>query len=189
MICKQDPAFLRLFLLRHAKSAWDTNAASDFVRPLSARGIRACKVMGTYCREQEIRPDRVLISAATRTLETWQRLQPYAPTLPALNDPDIHVTRDLYHASAAQMLALMASSGPAPGPRSMMLVGHNPGLHTLALTLGKQGNTETRGTMADKFPTAALAIIDIRATSWAEAGTSPGTLIRFVTPKMLLSSD
>ena len=66
---------LRLWLLRHAKSAWDDPALDDFARPLSARGKKACRALARHMGERAIYPDLVLCSPATRTRQTWERLE------------------------------------------------------------------------------------------------------------------
>ena len=61
---------LELLILRHAKSAWDTDAASDFDRPLSKRGRKAAPRVGRYLMQQGLIPDFVISSPATRAEQT-----------------------------------------------------------------------------------------------------------------------
>src|SRR5690606_9683192 len=64
----------RLLLLRHAKSAWPAGAP-DLERPLNARGRAAALRMGTYLRDEGLRPDLSVVSPARRTAETWNQVQ------------------------------------------------------------------------------------------------------------------
>ena len=59
-----------LLVLRHAKSAWDTNAPSDFERPLAKRGRRAAPRVGRWLEEQGLIPDHVVSSPAERAKQT-----------------------------------------------------------------------------------------------------------------------
>ncbi|MBM3519099.1 MAG: histidine phosphatase family protein, partial [Alphaproteobacteria bacterium] len=66
-----------IFLLRHAKTVRQVAAdESDFDRPLTPRGVRACAIMGQFLRDQGI--ETVLCSPAARTRETLGRLAPHA---------------------------------------------------------------------------------------------------------------
>jgi cellulose synthase/poly-beta-1,6-N-acetylglucosamine synthase-like glycosyltransferase len=43
---------------------------------------------------------------------------------------------------------------------SLMVVGHNPGLHELALALSSEGSSVAAKTLAESFPTAAAAVFE-----------------------------
>ena len=59
-----------LLILRHAKSAWDTDAPSDFERPLAKRGRKAAPRVGRWLSEQGLAPDYVVSSPAERARQT-----------------------------------------------------------------------------------------------------------------------
>ena len=149
----------RLYLLRHAKSSWDDPELADHERPLSARGRRAADAIGNHLREHGIEPELVLCSSAARTRETLARI--------GLSG---EVERDLYGASANELLARVREL--PPGVESALLIGHNPGMHDLALAL--------TGEPRDKYPTGALATIEL--AGWT-AGS--GRMIGFVRPREL----
>jgi phosphohistidine phosphatase len=65
-----------LLVLRHAKSAWDTDAPSDFARPLSKRGRKAAPRVGRWLRAHRLQPDLVVASTALRVRQTVHRLLP-----------------------------------------------------------------------------------------------------------------
>jgi phosphohistidine phosphatase len=66
-----------------------------------------------------------------------------------------------------------------------MLVGHNPGMHELALALAGSGDAAGRKALADNLPTSALAVLDFAVDDWAEVAFRRGRLALFVTPKLL----
>ena len=88
----------RVYLLRHAKSAWDDPTLRDRDRPLAPRGRKAAKRMGRWARKHDVRPQLVVCSSAVRARETLQRM------LPALGEPEVWVEVTLYAASADTLL-------------------------------------------------------------------------------------
>ena len=121
----------RLILLRHGKAV-PQGAAPDFERSLEARGIEDSRHVGAYLAEEGILPDLALVSPAFRTRETWNAA--------ALAFSDVAVTFDpeLYLASTDQVLhSIQTHGGDA---RTLIVVGHNPSLHDLAVELVDHGD-------------------------------------------------
>jgi phosphohistidine phosphatase len=75
-------------------------------------------------------------------------------------------------------------------PRYLVLVGHNPGMHELALTLTGSGDGAAKKALDANLPTAGLAIFDFSIDDWNDVAFRRGRLVRFTTPKLLkLASD
>ena len=165
----------QLILLRHAKSSWDNPDSSDFDRPLNPRGRRAAGLVRGAMRQLGLAPDMVLTSPAKRTLETLSLLEPWDDT------PLIEEVPSLYLASLEQLLAVL--NGVADTTRSVMLVGHNPGLHELALSLAAPASDA----LAGGFPSGALAEFSV-AVPWSRLAAGGGRLVRLLTPRMLEAS-
>ena len=172
----------QLLLLRHAKSSWDDIAVSDRDRPLNARGRRAAAAMRREMRELGLAPDLILVSAAKRTMETMAALEPWDDT------PLIEPMDDLYLASEVRLFAALAEV--AETVRSVLLIGHNPGLHELAVALTDPGTSAGRlvQTIEEGFPTMALAEFSITGP-WSRLRPGGARLLRFLTPRMLDKSD
>src|SRR5919206_1797550 len=117
----------QLLLLRHAKSSWDDPGLSDHARPLNARGRRSAAAMADAMRELGLSPDIVLVSSARRTLQTLEALTPFEDG--ALIEP----MDALYLAPWRQLLDLIKEVPETA--RSLLVIGHNPGLHELAMAL------------------------------------------------------
>jgi phosphohistidine phosphatase len=167
-----------IYLFRHAKSSWADPDLEDFDRPLAPRGERACRAMGEYFRLADIHPGLVVCSAALRTRQTLERV------LPALGeDPVVKHYRGLYHAGPQAMLDRLRRT-PAE-VRRVMLVGHNPGMHTLAQRLAGGGAEQELGRLAEKFPTGALALLVFRGRSWEELDEGSCELHSLVVPRDL----
>ncbi len=152
----------------------------DRDRPLNARGRRCAAAMRQAMHDLGLAPDVVLLSTSRRTVETLEALEPW-DDMPLIEPMD-----SLYLANPMQMLA--ALHGVAETVRSVLMIGHNPGMHDLALTLAgpramASGGTAERA-LADGFPTAALAEFLI-AGSWWDLREGGGRLVRFLTPRML----
>jgi phosphohistidine phosphatase len=164
-----------LFLLRHAKSSWDEPLLGDHERPLTKRGRRATKVIARYLRSQGVTPELVLCSSARRTQETLERL-----TVGCTNDVEVHVERDLYLASAVDLLDRVRLV-PAE-VSSVLLIGHNPAIQELALTLARRAAEVDP--IRQKFPTAALATLSFDAP-WEQLSPGGAELTAFVKPRDL----
>jgi phosphohistidine phosphatase len=167
---------VRLYLLRHAKSSWDDPALADHDRPLAKRGRRAAKLIATHIRDEGIAPDLVLCSSSRRTRETLERIERALP-----RDTTTEIEEELYGATAEHLLGRLRE---LPGEvESALLIGHNPALQTLALDLAARG--EGLELLRAKFPTAALATVELPGGAWAELNPGDGELVAYVRPRDL----
>ncbi|MFN3688990.1 SixA phosphatase family protein [Salinarimonas sp.] len=166
----------RLILLRHAKSDWP-HGLDDHERPLAARGRRDAPRMGAYLAAEMLLPDLALVSSAARTRETW------ALVAPALGPVEVREEPRIYEASSERLLGIVRETPDVV--RTLMLVGHNPGMEDLAMGLVGHGDRYAFARLREKYPTCGLAVIDLAAERWSEAVPREGRLDRFVTPKSL----
>lgn len=177
----QQPARRTLILLRHAKSAWPD--VPDHDRPLAQRGQRDAPIMGRWLRAHGHLPDHVLCSSARRTRETWQLVWEQLGI-----DPPVTFDEQVYLATADTLLNLIHRA--APGHHTLLVVGHNPAIAELALrlTAHSANDAATLGPMREKFPTAAVAILEFTGN---RQHPRPGTarLTGFVTPRDLRADD
>jgi phosphohistidine phosphatase len=165
----------RLYLLRHAKSSWDDQTLADRDRPLAPRGRRAAKVMAKHLGQEGISPELVLCSPSMRTRQTLKRL---APGLG--KNADVQIEPELYAAPARDLLEVLHRVPDEV--ESVMLIGHNPGIQDLALSLAGAGSEIPR--LRSKFPTAALATLELNGT-WRELAPGSAELMSLVKPKEL----
>ena len=169
-------AFRQLLLMRHAKSSWDDPRLSDHARPLNPRGRAAAAAMRRMMQDAGLAPDMVLVSSARRTLQTLEALEPWDET------PLVEPMDALYLADPAQMLQVL--HGVAETVRSVLVLGHNPGLHDLALLRAGPGEGAQRQRLGEGFPSGALAEFSVPG-SWAGLGEGGARLVLFVTPRDL----
>ena len=152
-----------LLILRHAKSDWAQNV-SDFERPLNSRGERDAPRMGRWLLAQDLQPDAVLCSPATRARQTLEAVctQAHIPV------QDIQWIDALYLAALENLLHQLHET-PAK-TRRLLLVGHNPGLEDLLLHLAQP--PVPRKSNGKLLTTAALARLRL-AHGWSDL--APGT--------------
>ena len=174
----------QLLLLRHAKSSWDDPRLSDHARPLNARGRRSAAAMADAMRELGLAPDVVLVSSARRTLQTLEALAPIE------GSPLVEPMDALYLAPWQGLLE--ALRGVRETTRSVLLIGHNPGLHELAMALAGPATMAAGGKMAARlaqsYPTGALTEFSI-ALPWRLLEPGGGRLLRFLTPADLPAAE
>jgi len=168
-----------LILLRHAKSSWNDSVARDFDRPLNKRGHRAARTVGEEMRAQGLEFDAVIASPAARVVETLADVaRGYGRPISAAFDERI------YLAPVTTLLEVIHEADD--GADRLLIVGHNPGLETMALMLteGDEGN-RLRSDLADKYPTGTIAEIAFAVERWSEIGRGTGRLKRFIRPRDL----
>jgi phosphohistidine phosphatase len=167
-----------LTLFRHAKSSWTDPSLDDFDRPLAPRGIRAATTMGAYMKTERSVPEFVLCSTARRAKETWDLLSAEWPDAVA-----VAFDEALYLTTPAGILRRLETVSDSVG--RVMVIGHNPGLHQLAVRLTFGGDDDAIARLGSHFPTAALAMIDLDGGAWREVEPTSGRLVRFVVPRDL----
>ena len=165
-----------LVLLRHAKAEPDAPTGRDFDRPLDPRGREEAREMGKAARQRGLRFDRVIASPAVRVRETLTLFaEGYGDAVEPLFEPRI------YEAPREALLAIVAATDDDAS--SLLMIGHGPGLPSLALSLVAGGSGV--GDMAAKFPTAALAEIALPIERWEDVGRASGELRIFLRPRDL----
>jgi phosphohistidine phosphatase len=169
---------LELLLLRHAKSRWDQPGAADHGRDLAPRGLKAARRMGALLRERDLAPDLVLCSTARRAMHTWHLA---AAALGA--DPPVRFDDRLYLAAPERIITVVRERGGETG--RLLLVGHDPGMHRLAMRLAVTGDARLREALAAKFPTAGLALLALDLAAWSEFDRQTGELRGFWRPRDL----
>lgn len=159
-----------LWLLRHAKSAWDTAAPTDHDRPLAARGHRDAPRVGLWLAQQNAVIDAVVCSTATRARQTLAGVSENF----SIDGAQIEFSRALYHADVDELLAVVRRAAA----QSLLLIGHNPGFDGLLIKLCGAGLPLTAN--GKLMTTAALAQIEL--DHWQ---ADSGRLVELVRPRDL----
>lgn len=158
-----------LYILRHAKSSWDSPDLDDFQRPLNDRGEKDAPRMGKRLRKENISPDLICSSPATRALTTAQLV---AEEL-GYKTKAIHEEPKLYHAGGDTILDVVR--GFDDKHNAIMIVGHNPGMTEFANDLLNEE--------IDNIPTAGFVAAKLNIDQWKEARWGCGEMELYEYPK------
>ena len=172
----------RLYLLRHAKAVASDPDMEDHDRALTVRGMHDASAMARYMRKNDMAPDLVLASSSTRTRQTAElTLRELEHSLAA------DIREALYLAEPGQILAMLQAA-PATA-MGAMVIGHNPGIEALATLLAREPvrrkERARRDVLEEKFPTAALAVLEFDIARWRDLAPGEGKLMDFVRPRDL----
>jgi len=142
----------RLILLRHGKAEPDSESGDDFDRRLAPRGVQETAAMAAHLAEMGFRPDVALVSTSARTRDTWDAAVEAFPQANATYRPD------LYHADSTAIRVAAEQAGETC--RTVIVVGHNPGIQELAVQLLVEGSSPTSliAKATRNFPPAAAAV-------------------------------
>lgn len=169
----------RLYLMRHAKSSWAEPGLEDWERPLNQRGREAATLLGRYLKDRGACLDVAICSAAARTMETLERLlEAYPGPVTGYSD------QSLYLCSGRHLVIALAALPEKT--REVLVVAHFPGVQEAALALAGSGTVgQNINRLRKKFPTGAIATLEIDSDSWDASGWRKTKLTDFVTPKTL----
>ena len=168
-----------LLLLRHAKTREAAPDEADFDRMLTGRGQRDAGNLANWLVRRGVKPGLILCSAAQRTRETLAPLQEaYGTATP------IRIEPRLYLADVGTILAILRETPSST--RSVLVIGHNPGLHELAAGLAAMGAlNEAVERLGRKFVTTGLARLHLSINDWAKlrvGGEATVRLVDYLTP-------
>lgn len=167
---------LRLYILRHAKSAWPVPASRDHDRPLNQRGINDLPKIRSMLSTKGYRADLALCSSAQRTRETWQGIEPAMPNC------RMELRDELYESTTRQYLATITA---VDGTMPLMIIGHNPVCDDLTRLLITGDGDAARSFLPTHFPTGGLAVLDFDAGQWQDIKPTTANLVDFIRPKNL----
>jgi phosphohistidine phosphatase len=165
-----------LHLLRHAKSSWKKEV-EDRERPLNRRGREAARRVGQSLPAAVGGLDLILCSSARRTRETLELIVAEFAVRPRSVVED-----ELYEASKDKLMSRLRRLPEDIG--NVLLIGHNPGLHELAMAIADTNTVLSSG----KFPTAARASFRV-PEPWPAFGRSRCELVDYVTAGSLRSDE
>jgi phosphohistidine phosphatase len=177
----------RLMLLRHAKTEHDAPSGHDQDRRLDDRGRLDAAAIGAWIGRHPPLPDAILVSTAVRARQTWEiagQAIKDAIREQAASKWQVELLDAIYGAEPGQLLQIIRMA-EVTNPAHLLVVGHNPGMHELALMLTGSGEAAAKKAIEDNLPTAGLAILDFAIDDWSEVAFRGGKLVRFTSPRLL----
>lgn len=162
-----------LVLVRHAKA--ESDAAADAERPLAERGRLDAAAAGRWLAAQGITPDLAVISHAVRARQTWDEI---ATTVSAA---ETWVEERIYENTVDELLAVISTVPDSA--TTVVVVGHNPSMHGLAITLDDgNGDGEARAKIHESYPTCGITVFDV-SRQWSDLAYGDATLRTFAAPR------
>ncbi|MFF4860976.1 SixA phosphatase family protein [Streptomyces sp. NPDC001231] len=163
----------RIVLFRHAKADWPQ--VTDHERPLAERGRKDAAVAGRKLADAGVPFDLALCSTATRTRETWKLAVHELP-----HRPKTVYEERVYDASPGELITVLNET--PDDVRSVILIGHNPGIRGLTEVLSGSAEGDARERMSRRgFPAAAFAVVSFDG-SWKALEPGVATLLDYWAP-------
>jgi len=160
-----------LYLVRHAKSSWETPGQSDTDRELVPKGIKKTKKVVSYLLNRKTSVDLMISSQAVRAYETAKIVAA------GLNYPvdKIKIDRKIYDGYYDRILDLIYATSNEVN--SLMIFGHNPTITQLANLFLHPG--------LEDMPTSAVVCITFNTEKWEQIPSAEAKQEFVVFPKML----
>jgi len=158
-----------LFVLRHAAASGPDSAPTDFDRPLKPRGRKQALDIGEIMRARHL-VDAIVASPALRVVETMIGvIEGSGRAIEPIYDPRA------YNASPEALIEIIREADDTI--ERLLIVGHNPGLQQLLLSLAEDDSDGLRGDVASSYPTATLAELRLSVEHWREVGAGSGCIV------------
>ncbi len=141
-----------LLIMRHAKSSWKEQELPDHDRPLKKRGRKDIANMAKILKKKALVPDLILSSTAVRSKDTAELM---AEKLGYKGD--LELVENFYMAEPEVYIQKTATVPDSV--QTLLIVGHNPGLEGLLMTLGDK---------ITSLPTGSIAKIYLFIDKWSE---------------------
>ena len=151
--------FFRLFLLRHANAAWPEPGGRDFDRALDRKGQIDIRDVAVRAYAAGYQPERIVASPARRCKETVQAV------IDVFGSSTAEYDESLYDEGPDAYIRAIERRAEA---NSLMIVGHNPMIESLAAQL----TTEQPSELAFGYPTAGLLVLDVQRPLRLKQGTA-----------------
>lgn len=164
-----------LILWRHAKAVEGSSDMRDHDRPLTGQGHAHAAHMAAHLHARGFTPDYVLCSTSARTRQTLAALTPV---------PATQLENALYLASAGALISQIQACDDRT--HTLMLIGHNPGLHQLAVTLaGSAKHKADHDALQLKLPTSGVVVLQLTCDDWKDIAPHHCVLMHYATPESL----
>ena len=144
----------RLILMRHAKTEAWAEGIDDFGRALTDQGHVDARRVAEEIVALGWSPERILVSTARRARETCSEVAK------VVEGERVRPMEALY---LSGMRGIAEAVRQNDGASTLMVIGHNPGLHDFALSLLREGGSHDHmgaERLTEKFPTACAALFE-----------------------------
>jgi phosphohistidine phosphatase len=164
-----------LYLLRHAHADPTAPGGTDHDRALAEAGRRGTAPVAARLALGPLPPTLLLCSSARRAVETLELVRSGAP-----RGHVVEIDRGLYLADDGEMLARVQAVDPTHG--GVLVVGHNPGIGSLARSLAASVRDGGDARLTGGFAAGTLAVLGFDAADWSDVAPGRGELLDLTTP-------
>lgn len=161
----------RLFLLRHAQ-ALPSDGISDEGRKLTPKGKADALALGVLMKKKGYHPDKILCSPAIRTRQTLEGI------LENLGAIDTLFPKPLYNGGADDLLRAIGQVDD--NVKSLLIVAHNPGIHSLAAHLALEQSANLMNKLTAGYAPGTLTVLDCPCKSWIDLQSGQNPLHDFL---------
>lgn len=158
----------KLYIVRHAQKDEEKLGQDDYDRPLSQKGIEDVSIMAKELAKQNVKTDLIVASPASRTRKTAEI---FAEELDYKKS--IMYNEVLYMAFVNELIETISYTFDTV--ETMVLVGHNPSLTALAITLVE---------FKEKFEVGGIMLIEFDCNSWIDISKENAKLISYTHPNI-----
>ena len=166
-----------LFLLRHAKSNWDSYNGNDFDRDIQKKGELRTKKICDYLNDQKIEISKVLCSTALRTRKTYEILSKSLK-----NNLNVEFLDELYHTTAENILNILRTQ---KSEKSVMIIAHEPSLSEFVRITSNQIYNDSHFDAINSYVTSGLCCISFDTKHWTNISRDNSEFKFYVKPKNL----
>src|SRR5687768_9535605 len=129
-----------LYLLRHAKSSWKDASLADFERPLKRRGREAAEAMGNFLASKKVNLSILISSPSIRTRQTVEIVLRHAKL-----GVEPQFDQRIYEATLSTLVQVVSEIPDEK--KTVMLVGHNPGMEEMLAFLTRESRHMPTGAL------------------------------------------
>ncbi len=166
-----------IVIMRHAKAAPAAPGMADYDRPLTESGESSARAQAMMLAGINVWPDVILCSTAIRARQTYDAMR---AVWEGEMEPFADHRTDLYRCGPEEIIKMLRAHDP--GYSTLMVIGHNPVIGQLALMLLREEEARKNAAIADTFPPASCAVLELDLRSWSEASPKKAALSGFYPP-------
>ncbi|MAZ07557.1 MAG: hypothetical protein CMM99_03750 [Rickettsiales bacterium] len=168
---------LTLYLLRHAKSNWNSFDGNDFNRDINEIGLKKTEAIGNYINERKLDIDEILSSPSLRTKRTLEIISKFLEPSPSLNYID-----ELYHSSNLGIYEIVKMFAKK---KKVMIISHEPKLSQSIHDFSSDYKNKNFQKSQERFPTSGLFYLEFNTNNWSDISRFNSKIVGFISPNEL----
>ncbi|HJK86995.1 MAG TPA: histidine phosphatase family protein [Candidatus Megaira endosymbiont of Nemacystus decipiens] len=162
---------MRLLIMRHAEA--ENSSLVDFNRTLSPNGLEEAKKAAVFLQDHQI--DKIISSYVKRTMQTSNIIMQDIPAI------ELEMVTEFYEGTIEEIFELLSQQSDLH--KNILLVGHNPLIHQLVLSLTSKEDRYYSDVSDSTMETAQLIMIEFpELFDWQNIKPGSGNIIEIFIP-------